>query len=69
MNKKYTSFEEIEEDLVRLKLERDIAWEELKLIKNEYKDDFKPLNWVSSVLKFASKYGVMVILKRLFFKK
>ena len=45
--KTYTTFEDINNDLKRYQLERDIAWEELKLIKNEYKEDLHPLNWVS----------------------
>ncbi|WP_179346153.1 DUF6327 family protein [Winogradskyella ursingii] len=69
MSKVYTTFEQIESDLKRFKLERDIAWEELKLVKNEYKDELKPLNWITSALKFTSKYGIMLILKRIFFRK
>ena len=34
--KTYTTFEEIDNDLKRYKLERDIAWEELKLTKSEF---------------------------------
>ncbi len=68
MNTTYSSFEQIENDLKRLKLERDIAWEELKLVKNEYKEDLKPLNWVSSVIKLTSKYGLVVLLKKMFTK-
>ena len=41
--KVYSSFKDIENNLKRLRLERDIAWEELKLMKNEYKEDLKPL--------------------------
>lgn len=68
MNNPYNSFDQIETDLKRLKLERDIAWEELKLLKNEYKEDLKPLNWVSSIIKLTSKYGLIVLIKKMFTK-
>jgi len=68
MNRTYNSFQQIENDLKRLKLERDIAWEELKLVKNEYKEDLRPLNWVSSVIKLTSKYGLVVLFKKMFTK-
>lgn len=64
----YTSFEEIDQHLKRLKLERDIAWEELKLMKNEYKEDLKPMNWISTAFKLTSKYSFIAILKKLIFK-
>jgi hypothetical protein len=66
---KYRTFEDIDQDLKRLKLEKDIAWEELKLVKNEYKEDLKPMNWVTSAIKLASKYGIAVLLKRLILGK
>lgn len=68
MNKRYNSFKQIENDLKRLKLERDIAWEELKLVKNEYKEDLRPLNWVSSAIKLTSKYGLIALFKKMFTK-
>lgn len=64
----YETFNDIEQDLTRLKLERDIAWEELKLMKNEYKDDLKPLNWVSSALKLTGKYGLIALIRKIIFK-
>ncbi len=63
--KTYKSFDDIDYDLNRLKLERDIAWEELKGVKHEFQEDLKPLNWVSTGLKFAGKYGMFVLLKKL----
>ncbi|TDU39567.1 hypothetical protein BXY82_1594 [Gelidibacter sediminis] len=66
--KTYQSFDEIEYDLNKLKLERQIAWEELKGVKHQFQEDIQPLNWVSSGLKFAGKYGIFVILKKLFRK-
>lgn len=63
--KMYKSFDEIEYDLNRLKLEREIAWEELKGVKYEFQEDLKPLNWVSTGLKYAGKYGIFLLLKKL----
>ncbi|GAA3783620.1 MULTISPECIES: DUF6327 family protein [Corallibacter] len=64
--KNYQSFEDIEKDLTRLKLERNIALEEMKLLKSEFKDDLKPANWVSTIFNVAGKYGFYVLLKRFF---
>lgn len=61
----YKSFDEIDYDLNRLKLEQQIAWEEIKGLKNDFQEDMKPLNWVSTGLKVAGKYGVLVLLKKL----
>ena len=61
----YKSFDEIDFDLNKLKLERQIAWEEMKGIKNDFQEDMKPLNWVNTGLKVAGKYGFIVLLKKL----
>lgn len=63
--KTYKSFDDIDYELNKLKLEREIAWEELKGVKHEFQEDLRPLNWVSSGLKFAGKYGIFVLLKKL----
>lgn len=68
MKKTYTTFEEIEFDLKRLNLERQIAYEELKGIKGEFKEDLQPANWVQSIIGAVSKYGLFVIFKRIFSK-
>ena len=62
--KNYNSFDEIDYDLTRLKLERQIAWEEIKGVKNDFQEDIKPLNWVSTGIKVAGKYGVLVLLRK-----
>lgn len=66
MKKKYKNFKQIETDLKRLKLERQIAVEELKLVKNDFEDSLKPISILAGFLKFASKYGALIALKRLF---
>lgn len=62
--KTYNSFEDIEKDLKRLSLERDIAWEELKLRKNELVEDIQPPKWINSVLWAAGKYSFFMLFKR-----
>lgn len=66
--KTYKSFDEIDFDLNKLNLERQIAWEEMKGLKHEFKEDMKPLNWFNSGLKYVGKYGVLVLLKKVFRK-
>ncbi|MBU2919891.1 hypothetical protein KO504_00930 [Winogradskyella psychrotolerans] len=67
--KTYATFEEIDNDLKRFKLERDIAWEELKLTKGEFKEDLQPLNWVSTALKLTRKYSFIALIRKWIFKK
>lgn len=62
--KTYNNIKSIEKDLKILKLERDIAWEEIKAVKEQYKEDFRPLNWVQSGLKLAAKFGTMMMVKK-----
>lgn len=62
--KMYKSFDEIDYDLNRLQLERQIAWEELKSLKHDFREDMRPLNWVNTGLRVAGKYGVFYLLKR-----
>ncbi|MFL0353721.1 hypothetical protein [Xanthomarina sp. GH4-25] len=64
--KQYQSFEDIETDLKRLSLERNIALEEMKLLKSEFQDDLKPANWIQSAIKTAGKYGLFLLAKRFF---
>lgn len=64
--KNYTSFQEIDRDLKQLALERDIALEELKVVKNDFEESLKPLNILSSSLKFLSKYSALVFIKKIF---
>lgn len=64
--KVYKSFDEIEHDLKRLKLERQIGMEQLKGIKGEFAEDLKPLNWIGTIANVAGKYGLFVLFKKLF---
>ncbi|HLT32292.1 MAG TPA: hypothetical protein VKZ98_00750 [Aquaticitalea sp.] len=64
--KTYRSLEEIEHELKRLSLERQIGLEQLKGIKGEFADDLKPKNWVGTAVSFGWKYGLFLLLKKLF---
>jgi len=61
----YESFEEINRDLKKLQLERQIAMEELKLTQHEIKEDLAPLNWLDSILKYIYKYGLSVVINKI----
>ena len=67
--KTYTTFEEVDNDLKRYKLERDIAWEEFKLTKSEFKEDLQPLNWLTTALKLTGKYSFIALIRKWLFKK
>lgn len=66
MHKNYSSFAEIKYDLKKLQLERQIAVEELKLLKSEAYEDLQPYNWIPSVWGVAKKFGMMYLLKKVF---
>ncbi|MFS4482246.1 hypothetical protein ACKGJY_04470 [Hyunsoonleella sp. 2307UL5-6] len=65
MTNTYKDLESIDKDLKVLNLERQIAWEEIKAVKEEYKEDFRPYNWIQTAVKVASKFGTMVLLKKI----
>ncbi|MEO8934188.1 MAG: hypothetical protein ABI295_07755 [Xanthomarina sp.] len=69
MKPSYTNFDQIENDLKLLDLQRKVAWEELKMMKTEFKEDFKPFNWVESLIKGAGKYGVFMIFRKFLSKR
>lgn len=62
----YQDFDEIENDLKKLYLEKEIAKTELKIAKYELEEFLKPMNWIITILKSLSKYGVLFIIKRVF---
>ena len=64
--KKYNTFSEIEYDLKRLSLERQIAVEELKGVKGEILDDLKPSIWIQTAIKYGTKFGSIMLLKKIF---
>ncbi len=62
----YNSFSEIEKDLKKLQLEKEIAIEELKIVKHDFEAYTKPIVWVNKALKYLSKYGVLLMIKKMF---
>ena len=64
--KKYSNLKQINNDLKLLDLERKIAYEELVGVKNDFEELTKPLSWVSSFVKFGSKYGLLLLVKKMF---
>lgn len=66
MKKVYRNFNEIDEELRRLELERQIAKEEIKAVKGDLKESLQPAQWMQTGVKMAGKIGSMVLLKKLF---
>ncbi|WP_136482435.1 hypothetical protein [Cognatitamlana onchidii] len=66
--KVYKNIESIERDLKILDLERKIALEELKLLKNDYENSFRLPNWFQSGLSILNKASTILMLKRVFKK-
>ncbi|WP_282048672.1 hypothetical protein [Maribacter aquivivus] len=60
----YKNFNEIEYNLKRLKLEREIALEELKGLKQDVQEDLSPYNWVSTAFSAAKKFGMLYIMRK-----
>lgn len=61
----YNNIEEIEFNLKRLKLERQIALEEIKGLKQDVQEDLSPYNWVSTVLSGVKKFGFLYLMKKI----
>jgi hypothetical protein len=62
--KPYQNFEQIEYDLKVLNLERKIAFEELKGVKQDFEETLKPMNILGGALKFLGKYGALLLVKK-----
>ncbi|TLP75718.1 hypothetical protein [Maribacter sp. ACAM166] len=60
----YKNFDEIEFNLKRLKLERQIALEEIKGLKQDVQDDLSPYNWISTALSAAKKFGLLYLMRK-----
>jgi hypothetical protein len=61
----YKNFDEIEFNLKRLKLERQIALEELKGLKHDVQQDLSPYNWMSSAFSAVKKYGMLYVIRKI----
>jgi len=62
----YQNFNEIDSDLKLLSLERQIALEELKIVKKDVEKNLKPIGIISSGFKFVRKYGFLLLIKKFF---
>lgn len=63
--KQYRTQEDIKRDLRRLQLEKQIAWEELKVVKSDFKETLQPYTWLQTGFKMASKVGAMMLIKKI----
>lgn len=61
----YNNLEEVEFDLKRLQLERQIALEEIKGIKQDIKDDLSPFSWISTAISAFKKYGMLYLIRKI----
>ncbi|GAA0715417.1 DUF6327 family protein [Aquimarina litoralis] len=66
MRKEYTSFSEIQKDLKVLNLQRQICIEEMKVTKDQLKQDLLPNQWVSTILSAVKKYGILYLIRKIF---
>ncbi|WP_430908090.1 DUF6327 family protein [Maribacter sp. 2-571] len=64
--KTYTSFDEIDADLKRLKLRKQIALETLKGSGHHIKNELQPDFWWSTIWNAIKKYGILYLIRRLF---
>lgn len=62
--KVYRNLEEINLDLKRVSLERQIALEEMKGLKEEVKQDLRPYNWMNTALSAVKKYGIIYLIRK-----
>jgi len=65
MKTQYKTQEDIKRDLHRLQLEKQIAWEELKVVKSDFKDTLQPYTWIQTGFKMACKVGIMMLIKKI----
>ncbi|MBQ0767963.1 MAG: hypothetical protein KBT58_01630 [Bizionia sp.] len=66
--KTYKTLDDIDFDLKRLTLERNIALEEIKGAKGEFIESLQPAQWMQTGAKILGKVGVMMFVKKLFRK-
>ena len=66
--KVYNSFREIKDDLIKLDLQRQIAQEEIKYIHLSVQKELGVYPWLNLVFKAVRKYGVLLLLRKIFRK-
>jgi|GEM_PF-1634851 len=62
---RYNNLEEVEYDLERLSLEKRIAYERFKGIKENVKNDLSPYSWITTVVSAVKKYGMLYLIKKI----
>lgn len=62
--KNFNSLEDIKLELLTLSLQRKIQMEELKMTKHQFKEDLRPINWISTLFNGVKKYGLLMLLKK-----
>ncbi|CAM1368512.1 conserved protein of unknown function [Tenacibaculum soleae] len=65
MKKHYKNSQEITTELKKLRLKRDISVEEIKLIKEQLKEDLSIANWIKTLATNLGKLGVYNFAKKI----
>jgi len=65
MKRDYNNFDQIARDLKILKLKRNISIEELKMVKEQFKDDLSLSSWFQIALKTIGKVGLFRAAKKI----
>lgn len=65
MKKHYKNSQEITTELKKLRLKRDISVEEIKLIKEQLKEDLSIVNWIKTLAANLGKLGVYNFAKKM----
>lgn len=58
MKNVYNNHQEISMELKKLRLQRDISIEELKLVKEQFKEDLSIAHWIQSAIRTIGKVGI-----------
>ncbi len=61
----YENPQQIKRDLELLKLKRDISIEELKLVKEDFKEDLSMSSWMQAALKTVAKVGLFRVARKI----
>ncbi|AZJ32371.1 hypothetical protein SAMN05444344_2830 [Tenacibaculum mesophilum] len=64
MKKTYNNSKEITKELKLLKLKRDISLEEIKLVKEQFKEDLSVGNWFQTIFEAVGKFGVYTLARK-----
>jgi len=64
--KTYKNFKEINNHLRQLSLEKQIALEELKLVKSDFEENLKPITIISNLVTAFGKFGTLMFIKKIF---